>query len=127
LKDRVRFHGVINSHEFPSLAEKYDYFVLPTLGENYGHAIVESLALGLPILISDQTPWKLESITNNYSISLDDQTSWMNVFNEIANLDASAHLQAKKAAHKFFHENIAIQQASNIEAYKDLFLESIPH
>jgi glycosyltransferase involved in cell wall biosynthesis len=127
LKDRVRFHGVINSHEFPSIAEKYDYFVLPTLGENYGHAIVESLALGLPVLISDQTPWKLDSITNNYSISLDDQTSWLNVFNEIANLDASAHLQAKKAAQNFFQENIAIQQASNIEAYKDLFLESIPH
>jgi glycosyltransferase involved in cell wall biosynthesis len=126
LKDRVRFHGVINSHEFPSIAEKYDYFVLPTLGENYGHAIVESLALGLPVLISDQTPWKLDSITNNYSISLDDQTSWLNVFNEIANLDASAHLQAKKAAQNFFQENIAIQQASNIEAYKDLFLESIP-
>ena len=127
LKDRVRFHGVINSHEFPSLAEKYDYFVLPTLGENYGHAIVESLALGLPILISDQTPWKLESITNNYSISLDEETTWLNSLTEISNLDASAHLEAKIAARKFFQENIAIQQASNIEAYTDLFSESTPH
>jgi glycosyltransferase involved in cell wall biosynthesis len=127
LKDRVRFRGVINSHEFPSLVEKYDYFVLPTFGENYGHAIVESLAFGLPILISDQTPWKLDSSTHNYSISLDDETTWLNSLTEISNLDASAHLKAKIVARNFFQENIAIHQASNIEAYKDLFLESIPH
>ncbi len=121
LKDKVHFYGVIDSHEFSSLADKSDYFVLPTLGENYGHAIVESLALGLPILISDQTPWKLDSSANNYSISLDNQNAWLNVLTEISNLDASAHLQAKLAAQDFFHEHIVIQQASNITSYKSLF------
>lgn len=33
-------------------------FVLPTCGENFGHAIAESLSMGRPVLISDQTPWK---------------------------------------------------------------------
>ncbi len=33
-------------------------FVLPTLGENFGHAIAESLSAGRPVLISDRTPWR---------------------------------------------------------------------
>jgi glycosyltransferase involved in cell wall biosynthesis len=37
---------------------QHDLFFLPTLGENYGHVIVEALQAGLPILISDQTPWR---------------------------------------------------------------------
>jgi glycosyltransferase involved in cell wall biosynthesis len=36
--------------------------VLPTLGENYGHVIVESFSVGLPIILSKKTPWlNLES------------------------------------------------------------------
>ena len=36
----------------------HDLFVLPTLNENFGHAILESLSAGTPVLISDQTPWR---------------------------------------------------------------------
>lgn len=40
------------------LLEKANLFVLPTEGENFGHAIFEALAVGCPVLISDQTPWR---------------------------------------------------------------------
>ena len=40
------------------LLEKAHLFVLPTEGENFGHAIFEALAVGCPVLISDQTPWQ---------------------------------------------------------------------
>ncbi|HMQ34327.1 MAG TPA: glycosyltransferase [Chloroflexaceae bacterium] len=33
-------------------------FALPTLGENFGHAILEALAAGRPALVSDRTPWR---------------------------------------------------------------------
>ena len=40
-----------------------DVFLLPTGGENFGHAIFEALSCGVPVLISDQTPWRgLEAI-----------------------------------------------------------------
>ncbi len=35
----------------------YDFFLFPTLGENYGHVIFEALAGGCLPIISDQTPW----------------------------------------------------------------------
>jgi len=31
---------------------------MPTFAENYGHAIAESLSMGTPVLISDNTPWR---------------------------------------------------------------------
>ena len=36
---------------------KYDVFLFPTKGENYGHVIFEALAGGCIPIISDQTPW----------------------------------------------------------------------
>ncbi len=33
-------------------------FFLPTLGENFGHSILEAFIASRPVLISDQTPWK---------------------------------------------------------------------
>ena len=36
----------------------YDFMILPTLGENFGHVIFEALSVGLPVIISDKTPWQ---------------------------------------------------------------------
>ncbi len=47
------------THDFIlSQIEKHHLFVLPTQGENFGHAIFEALASGRPVMISDQTPWR---------------------------------------------------------------------
>ena len=46
-------------------------FVLPTKTENFGHAIYESMACGLPVLISDKTPWhNLEKNKAGFDLSL---------------------------------------------------------
>jgi glycosyltransferase involved in cell wall biosynthesis len=36
---------------------RYDAFCLPTLGENFGHVIAESLAASCPVICTDLTPW----------------------------------------------------------------------
>ncbi len=65
---KMQFKIDINSYidlphaKIKPLLEKAHLFVLPTEGENFGHAIFEALAVGCPVLISDQTPWRnLES------------------------------------------------------------------
>lgn len=35
-----------------------DVMILPSHGENFGHAIFESLANAVPVIIGDNTPWK---------------------------------------------------------------------
>jgi glycosyltransferase involved in cell wall biosynthesis len=55
---KVTYRGAISHELVNETLTEYDFFVLPTLGENFGHAIFESLSAGIPVLISDQTPWR---------------------------------------------------------------------
>lgn len=55
---KVEYRGVVAPDDvIPTLA-RYDLFFLPTLGENFGHVILEALLAGCPVLISDRTPWR---------------------------------------------------------------------
>lgn len=50
--------GGVPPAEVAGLMQRHDLLLLPTFGENFGHVVVESLAAGCPVLISDQTPWR---------------------------------------------------------------------
>lgn len=50
--------GEIAPVHIPSVLSAHHFFYLPTLGENYGHAIAEALICGTPVIISDKTPWQ---------------------------------------------------------------------
>ena len=54
---RVAYRGVVAPDDVPSVLARYDLLFLPSKGESFGHAIVEALLAGCPVLISDQTPW----------------------------------------------------------------------
>lgn len=54
----VNFIGSMPKKEIPQIANEADFFFLPTAGENYGHAIVEALIHGVPVIISTKTPWR---------------------------------------------------------------------
>lgn len=53
----VKFHGEVNPVQLPSLVAGAHFMYMPTLGENYGHAIVEALVHATPVIISNRTPW----------------------------------------------------------------------
>ncbi|WP_414901953.1 glycosyltransferase [Sphingomonas flavalba] len=55
---RVKYCGALHHDAVLDTLSGYDFFFFPTLGENFGHVIAEALAVGLPVLISDQTPWR---------------------------------------------------------------------
>jgi glycosyltransferase involved in cell wall biosynthesis len=52
--DRVRFVGMVRGREKLAALTAADLFVLPSHQENFGNAVVEALAVGLPVVISDQ-------------------------------------------------------------------------
>ena len=54
----VNWDGPVANEQVPQVLSRYHLFILPTKGENFGHAIFESLSSGKPVLISDQTPWR---------------------------------------------------------------------
>jgi len=54
----VRFRGVVQPEKVLEVLSAYDVFFLPSLGENFGHVILEALLAGCPLILSDQTPWR---------------------------------------------------------------------
>ena len=44
----ARYHGALPHSEVDSTLAGYDLFLLPSLGESFGHAIADSLAAGCP-------------------------------------------------------------------------------
>ena len=48
----------MEKEKIQSMLKEYHFLFMPSQGENYGHAIVESFMAGCPVIISDRTPWK---------------------------------------------------------------------
>jgi len=57
LADRFTYLGPVEPDLMIATLAEFDLFLLPTRGENFGHAILEALAAGLPVLLSGNTPW----------------------------------------------------------------------
>ncbi|MBP0438580.1 glycosyltransferase [Tianweitania sediminis] len=54
---QASFKGVLPQQQLATVLAETDLLFLPSAGENFGHAIFEALSCGVPVLISDQTPW----------------------------------------------------------------------
>lgn len=55
----VRYHGPVPSEQVPTLfAGDHHALCMPNEGDNFGHTMLEALSAGLPLLISDRTPWR---------------------------------------------------------------------
>ena len=69
----VDFMGPIDHDEVAMTIAAHHLFFLPSLSENYGHAIVEALSCSRPVLIGDRTPWHgLEGRGLGHDLSLAD-------------------------------------------------------
>lgn len=55
--ERFNYVGSYTPQEAQSLFSEAALLLLPTLGENFGHAIAEALSVGCPVLIPDTTLW----------------------------------------------------------------------
>jgi len=79
-----------NEQLYPLLLQNH-LFVLPTTGENFGHAIIESLLAGRPVLISDQTPWlNLTEHHAGWHLPLDNIASFAAVIEAVASYNQDA-------------------------------------
>jgi len=119
----VRFMGALTFNKVFEALSHYHVFVLPTLGENYGHAIFEALTTGLPVLISDQTPWRnLEQNKLGWDIPLQMKDKFVHAITEAAGWDQQQYTDWSKTAYTFAKEYIREQGA--FMKYRQLF--SIP-
>lgn len=57
LQGRVRMHGHVDGAAKAAAFASADLFVLPSHSENFGIAVAEAMAHGLPVLTTTATPW----------------------------------------------------------------------
>jgi glycosyltransferase involved in cell wall biosynthesis len=83
-------------------------FVMPTLGENFGHAIFEALSAGRPVLISDQTPWRdLAARRLGFDIPLKHQQGYLDAIAQLVGMGQDEWAQWAQASWAFAAEFIA--------------------
>jgi len=99
---KVSYAGSILHNEVVSTLFDYHYFVLPTLGENFGHVFIEALSAGCPIITSDRTPWlNLCEKNIGWDLPLEKPHKWLEVINECLNADQMKYDQMSSKARSF--------------------------
>lgn len=97
----VEARGPIAHAEVSKTLESYEFFILPTLGENFGHVFVEALASGCPLVISDRTPWRqLEKSGIGWDIPLNEE-DWVAVLNKCVAMNNDEYQHMSTAARSF--------------------------
>ena len=116
----VSFCGTIEPQKIPEVFSNNHLFILPTQGENYGHAIVEALSNGIPVLISDQTPWKNLKVNNaGFDLSLNASDKWIATLQFFLDMNDSDWNEWRKGAFQFAVQNYKSEQM--MEQYKKLY------
>jgi glycosyltransferase involved in cell wall biosynthesis len=89
---RMQYRGEVAPDGAEKVFAGYDALFLPTLGENYGHVIVEAWAAATPVLISDRTPWtELEADRVGWSAPPDDYATFAERIEALAQMDEAEH------------------------------------
>lgn len=118
---QVTHKGSLQPSDVVKTMRGYDAFYLPTKGENYGHAIAEAICAGLPILISDTTPWRnLQEQGIGWDLPLNNPNAFTAVLDELAAMPPDQHHQMRQNvlawAKKKFSQRGAIE--ANIAIFK---------
>lgn len=103
---RVECPGAIPHHSVIATLRSSDVLFLPTLGENYGHAIIEGLCAGCPTVISDQTAWRgLAAVGVGWDLPLDEVDRFRNVLQAYVDMRDDEFLILRRKAAKFGADN----------------------
>lgn len=116
----LNFKGEIPNEKIHQKLPEYHLFVLPTLGENFGHAIYDAIISGLPLIISNKTPWLgLSEKGIGYDLPLTSPDLWIQPLKEFLYADFTYYHNNRKKVYDY--GTSLIKNDKNIEKYKQIF------
>ena len=116
----VKYKGTVEADRVGETIQQYHALYMPTRGENFGHVILESLSVGRPVLISDQTPWrKLESKKAGWDLSLANDKVWVDKLQELCEMGNDEYQKWCTGARKLAEE--FVNDPELLEGYRRMF------
>lgn len=99
---RAAYRGPVRPGDVIATLAAYDAFIFPTLGENFGHVILEALLAGCPVLLSDRTPWRdLSDARVGCDIEIDDLVQFRQAIERLVAMDSVEFDQWSRAARAY--------------------------
>jgi glycosyltransferase involved in cell wall biosynthesis len=84
----VAFHGHIEQERVARAISGAHALYMPSVGENFGHTMLEALSVGRPLLISDRTPWKdLEAQHAGWDLPLESPAAFGTALDRLVAMD----------------------------------------
>ena len=120
----VQYCGSVKHSQVTTLFKTHDLFFFPTLGENFGHVILEALCAGCPVLISDQTPWQNMAKTHaGWDLPLDQPGLFTNVIQQCLKMNNDEYLKWSKSAMRYGFK--VTNDGDVVEQNRKLFYNSL--
>ncbi len=112
---QCRYLGTVPPGAVRETLGRYHFFLLPTRGENFGHAIIEALLAGLPVIISDKTPWRdLVGKGAGWDVPIDDEEQLTRVLNHCVEMDDEKYvaisISARRLGESIQHDPLSVSQ-----------------
>lgn len=97
--------GPLPNRELEDFYRRFHVFILPTHGENFGHAILEAMLNSKPVIISDRTPWTgLAERKAGFDIPLGDVAGFREAIRGFAMSDQAGYDRWAEGAFDFARE-----------------------
>ncbi len=67
----VIYHGELSPADLTKAMEQFQLFIMPSKSENFGHALLEALSAGKPVITTNTTPFKnLQYAKAGYTVNI---------------------------------------------------------
>jgi glycosyltransferase involved in cell wall biosynthesis len=117
---RVEYAGPLRPEQVADALSAHHLLLFPTLGENFGHVILEALVAGIPVLTSDRTPWDgLEAAGAGWTVPLEQPERFRSLLQAYA--DAGMEEHARRSAAARAHGEAVARDEAVLEANRALF------
>jgi glycosyltransferase involved in cell wall biosynthesis len=124
--DNIRFNykGDILPNKVQETIQQYDAMILLTKGENFGHALFESLSVGRPVITSHFTPWnQLTEKKAGWNVDIDNEKSVTELLDRLAVLSDEEWEGYCKGAHQL--ATTYFENADFVNGYRRMFEGSL--
>lgn len=112
VSDRVVFTGMLEGAMKQGALASADVFVLPSHQENFGIAVIEALAVGVPVLISNKVNiWREVQADNAGYVEADDLAGTTRLLERWVETPSNERITMKQNARKSFEQRYEINRA----------------